>query len=208
MIPVCELRVETSRNVHPARRSEIPDLQVYSHCTSFRLMKSDIKAVETNLMERDNTSTLPKLPRVAITYCTQCKWMLRAAWMGQELLSTFGTSIGEIALIPATGGLFTVKLYYLAETTQQTMDGRLSEVLIWDRKRDGGFPEAKILKQLIRNHIDPEKSLGHSDTPSSKPKQPYQSEQKGIEGGENPSEEAVDIKIDPVKQETTCRDCN
>jgi hypothetical protein len=29
---------------------------------------------------------------------------------GQELLSTFGTQIGEIALIPATGGLFTVEL--------------------------------------------------------------------------------------------------
>ncbi|KAF5850788.1 hypothetical protein GGP41_010405 [Bipolaris sorokiniana] len=50
------------------------------------------------------------LPRVAITYCTQCRWMLRAAYFGQELLSTFGTQIGEIALIPATGGLFTVEL--------------------------------------------------------------------------------------------------
>jgi hypothetical protein len=29
---------------------------------------------------------------------------------GQELLSTFGTQIGEIALIPATGGLFQVEL--------------------------------------------------------------------------------------------------
>lgn len=50
------------------------------------------------------------LPRVAITYCTQCRWMLRAAYFGQELLSTFGNQIGEIALIPATGGLFTVEL--------------------------------------------------------------------------------------------------
>jgi predicted Rdx family selenoprotein len=32
------------------------------------------------------------------------------AQFGQELLSTFGTQIGEIALIPATGGLFTVEL--------------------------------------------------------------------------------------------------
>jgi predicted Rdx family selenoprotein len=36
--------------------------------------------------------------------------MLRAAYFGQELLSTFGMQIGEIALIPATGGLFTVEL--------------------------------------------------------------------------------------------------
>lgn len=29
--------------------------------------------------------------------------MLRAAYFAQELLSTFGTTIGEVALIPATG---------------------------------------------------------------------------------------------------------
>ncbi|KAK5697427.1 hypothetical protein LTR97_007565 [Elasticomyces elasticus] len=98
------------------------------------------------------------LPRIAITFCTQCKWLLRAAYFGQELLSTFGTSIGEIALIPATGGIFTV---YLTTKTEH--------LLIWNRKDQGGFPETKILKQLIRNHIEPEKKLGHSDTPSSKP---------------------------------------
>ncbi|KAF2440740.1 hypothetical protein P171DRAFT_435506, partial [Karstenula rhodostoma CBS 690.94] len=53
------------------------------------------------------------LPRVAITYCTQCRWMLRAAYFGQELLSTFGTKIGEIALIPVTGGVFTAELVSL-----------------------------------------------------------------------------------------------
>ena len=25
-------------------------------------------------------------PRVEIEYCTQCRWLLRAAWMAQELL--------------------------------------------------------------------------------------------------------------------------
>jgi selT/selW/selH-like putative selenoprotein len=58
-----------------------------------------------------STQTPPiALPRVAITFCTQCRWMLRAAYFGQELLSTFGSQIGEVALIPATGGLFTVDL--------------------------------------------------------------------------------------------------
>jgi len=37
---------------------------------------------------------------------------------------------------------------------------------LWDRKTDGGFPEAKILKQRLRNHIEPERNLGHSDTPA------------------------------------------
>ncbi|KAK3082393.1 hypothetical protein LTR53_020421, partial [Teratosphaeriaceae sp. CCFEE 6253] len=59
----------------------------------------------------DQEDTAPvALPRIAITFCTQCKWMLRAAYFAQELLSTFGTDIGEIALIPATGGIFTVHL--------------------------------------------------------------------------------------------------
>ncbi|KAK0257987.1 hypothetical protein LTS16_002056 [Friedmanniomyces endolithicus] len=110
------------------------------------------------------THTAPVvLPRIAITYCTQCKWLLRAAYFGQELLSTFGTTIGEIALIPATGGLFTVYLTHKPEHSTE-----VQKVLIWDRKAEGGFPETKILKQKIRNHISPEKKLGHSDTPSSK----------------------------------------
>ncbi|WPG98172.1 Hypothetical protein R9X50_00095800 [Acrodontium crateriforme] len=104
-----------------------------------------------------------ELPRVEIRFCTQCRWMLRAAYFGQELLSTFGTSIGEIALIPTTGGIFTVHL------TVNSGEGiEMSTFLIWDRKSQGGFPETKILKQMIRNYIEPEKKLGHSDTPSAK----------------------------------------
>lgn len=87
-------------------------------------------------------------PRIAITYCTQCNWMLRAAWMAQELLSTFGQDVAEVALIPGTGGVFTV-----------AVDGRT----VWDRKADGGFPEAKVLKQRLRDAVWPERDLGHSD---------------------------------------------
>ena len=87
-------------------------------------------------------------PRIAITYCTQCQWLLRAAWMAQELLSTFGTDIAELALIPGTGGVF-----------QISYDG----ALIWERKRDGGFPDIKTLKQLVRDKVAPERDLGHTD---------------------------------------------
>ncbi|KAF2160484.1 hypothetical protein M409DRAFT_29105 [Zasmidium cellare ATCC 36951] len=118
----------------------------------------------------NETSQSIKLPRVAITYCTQCKWMLRAAYFGQELLSTFGTSIGEIALIPATGGIFTVYLTYQPPTSNTSDQVETKEVLLWDRKAEGGFPETKVLKQRVRNHIEPDKNLGHSDTPSSKVK--------------------------------------
>lgn len=90
-------------------------------------------------------------PRIAITYCTQCQWLLRAAWMAQELLSTFGADIGEVALVPGTGGVFEI-----------ACDG----VTIWERKRDGGFPEAKVLKQKVRDAVWPERDLGHSDRTS------------------------------------------
>src|SRR5712692_8730578 len=48
----------------------------------------------------------PKSPRIEIEYCTQCRWLLRAAWMAQELLTTVHREIGEVALIPGTGGVF------------------------------------------------------------------------------------------------------
>lgn len=96
--------------------------------------------------------------------------MLRAAYFAQELLSTFGGSIGEVALIPATGGLFTVHLTYKPESTGESGEAETQEVLIWDRKAEGGFPETKILKQRVRNHIEPNKDLGHSDKPANKVK--------------------------------------
>ena len=88
-------------------------------------------------------------PRVSIEYCTQCRWLLRAGWTAQELLTTFPTELGEVALIPGTGGVF---------------DVRLNGDLIYSRKAAGGFPKMKVLKQLIRDRIDPERDLGHSDT--------------------------------------------
>lgn len=87
-------------------------------------------------------------PRIAITYCAMCNWMLRSAWLGQELLSTFGQDLGEVALIPRTGGIF-----------QITYDGET----IWDRKVDAGFPDSKVLKQRVRDRLDPNRSLGHVD---------------------------------------------
>ena len=87
-------------------------------------------------------------PRVVITYCTQCHWLLRAGWMAQELLSTFAGDLGEVALVPGTGGIFTISC---------------NGALVWDRKRDGGFPDAARLKQLVRDVIDPDRDLGHVD---------------------------------------------
>lgn len=90
-------------------------------------------------------------PVIRITYCTQCQWLLRAGWMAQELLSTFGADLGEVALVPGTGGIFEI-----------SCNGEL----IWERKRDGGFPDAAKLKQLVRDVAFPERELGHSDRKS------------------------------------------
>lgn len=87
-------------------------------------------------------------PRVEIQYCVQCRWLLRAAWMAQELLTTFATELGEVALVPGKGGVFEVRL-----------DGEV----LFSRAQAGRFPESKELKQLVRDRIAPEKSLGHSD---------------------------------------------
>ena len=85
---------------------------------------------------------------VTITYCTQCNWLLRAGWMAQELLTTFGTDIATLTLEPGTGGVFRI-----------TAGGEL----IWDRKRDGGFPDIVELKRLVRDRVAPDKVLGHAD---------------------------------------------
>jgi selenoprotein W-related protein len=87
-------------------------------------------------------------PRVEIEYCTQCRWLLRAAWMAQELLTTFEAEIGEVTLIPGTGGIFEVRA-----------DGHL----VWSRHERKRFPEVKELKQAVRDAIAPGKSLGHAD---------------------------------------------
>ena len=87
-------------------------------------------------------------PRLEIEYCTQCRWLLRAAWLAQELLTTFGTALGEVALMPGLNGVFEV---------------RLEGESIFSRRQQGRFPESKELKQLVRDRIAPGKSLGHSD---------------------------------------------
>ena len=91
---------------------------------------------------------MPRTPRIEIEYCTQCRWLLRAAWMAQELLTTFTDEIGEVALVPGTGGVFHV---------------RVDDRTIWSRAEDLRFPELKELKVRVRDAIAPDKPLGHSE---------------------------------------------
>ncbi len=77
-------------------------------------------------------------PRIEIEYCTQCRWLLRAAWMAQELLLTFEQEVSGVTLIPGAGGIFEI---------------RVRDTLLWSRKDQGGFFEIKELKRLVRDHI-------------------------------------------------------
>ncbi len=91
-------------------------------------------------------------PQVTITYCIGCNWLLRAGWMAQELLQTFQEALGGVTLIPGEmGGVFEI-----------SVDGHL----IWERKRDGGFPDVKELKSRVRDQIEPTRDLGHLDRAS------------------------------------------
>lgn len=75
--------------------------------------------------------------------------MLRAAYMAQELLTTFSEDIKGITLIPSEiNGRYSISI---------------NEQIIFDRKREGRFPEIKELKQLVRDVVTPGKDLGHSE---------------------------------------------
>ena len=88
-------------------------------------------------------------PVVTIEYCPRCGWLLRAAYFAQELLTTFSDDLQGVMLEPSgTSGAFLIRL-----------DGQV----VFDRKKAGGFPETKVLKQMIRDVVNPSKHLGHAD---------------------------------------------
>lgn len=88
-------------------------------------------------------------PIITIEYCPKCGWLLRAAYMAQELLTTFAEELGGVTLKPSeVAGRYTI--FVNGES-------------IFDRKRNGGFADIKDIKQLVRNAVAPEKNLGHSD---------------------------------------------
>lgn len=88
-------------------------------------------------------------PLITIKYCPKCGWLLRSAYMAQELLNTFTDELKGVTLSPSeVGGVFTISL---------------NDEVIFDRKVMERFPEIKELKKLVRDLVSPEKSLGHTD---------------------------------------------
>ena len=91
---------------------------------------------------------MTRSPRIEIEYCPRCRWLLRAAWLAQELLETFEDTLGEVALMPGESGRFEV---------------RVGDHVVWSREGEGRFPEAKELKQRVRDVVAPDRDLGHAD---------------------------------------------
>lgn len=79
---------------------------------------------------------------------------MRAAWTAQELLTTFTTELGEVALVPGVGGVFEV---------------RLGDETLWSRQAEGGFPELAHLKRVVRDRVAPGRALGHSEAKPASP---------------------------------------
>jgi len=88
-------------------------------------------------------------PLIEIEYCTKCRWLLRASWIAQELISTFSEEIKGVSLLPSNvSGIFEI---------------RCGREIIWERGKKKGMPEIKELKQKIRDVVVPDKDLGHID---------------------------------------------
>jgi selenoprotein W-related protein len=87
-------------------------------------------------------------PRVEIRFCPACRWHARAGWLAQELFTTFGNALGEVALVSAAPGTFDV-----------LVDG----VRIFSRSEARRFPEPRDLKIALRDRCFPDHALGHSE---------------------------------------------
>lgn len=111
------------------------------------------------------------MPKVIIEFCAKCKWHNRAIWYTQEVLQTFSDPeknlVTEVSVRPIYDqpGLFQVlvsntdsKVKVIYRRKMKKSPDAQSEPFYYD-----GFPDSKLLKQLIRNELFPELGLGHVD---------------------------------------------
>ena len=85
-------------------------------------------------------------PRIEIKYCMKCRFQLRAAWLAQELLASFEQELGEVALVPGSGGIFEVRL-----------DGEA----VGSNRESKMMPEVSDVKRAVRDRIAPDRRIGH-----------------------------------------------
>jgi selenoprotein W-related protein len=76
---------------------------------------------------------------IEIAYCVRCNFLARATWVAQELLHTFADYTKSLALVPAHGGIFEV---------------RVNGGLVASTKTEGGYPEIRLLREKISAYLD------------------------------------------------------
>jgi len=86
-------------------------------------------------------------PRIEIEYCTQCKFLLRASWLAQELLTAFEAELAEVALLPGSSGIFDVRL-----------DGEV----VASNRESKQMPDVSEVKRLVRDRVAPDRRIGHA----------------------------------------------
>ena len=152
--------------------------------TPTKLTRLNISSLQmTSSSPADNTYTPPnenynnkeECINISIEYCSACRWMLRSSWIASEILTTFAneSKLHSVTLIPCSpplseGGIFRIcatKYDKGGDTIGDSDydDDKNSVVVLWDRKEQGCFPESKEVKQLVRDCVNPNKDLGHSD---------------------------------------------
>ena len=72
--------------------------------------------------------------RLEIEFCTKCRFQGRAFWLARELFDVVPELVGEIALIPSSGGVFTV---------------RYNGANVWELASSGRFPEPKDIREAM-----------------------------------------------------------
>jgi selenoprotein W-related protein len=76
--------------------------------------------------------------KVTITYCAECGYEPQALELTKVLMYEFGARLSAIELIPWESGAFDV-----------SVDGQL----VHSMKREGGFPEPRLISDAIRRTV-------------------------------------------------------
>ena len=111
--------------------------------------------------------------------------MLKSFWLAQELLTTFDEDLDAVTVLPSSSkGVFAVKFN--------------GHDLLWDRKEQGGFPSPKGLKQIVRDMVEPDKFLGHSDSENRQKQQHEQEKPILLEGAAHHHD---DVAVPPTRSD-------